>query len=845
MNCNEIQQNINASLIAFADCNKYTNSDLTTLVELIQALLDCDASGSLEQDNKFIIINYTLTQIGASSFEDDMPTLLADYIALQNIEINEIQLYIFKVQNTISNQIYILNNKGKGSLNNIVAEDLFLLVNDTNRNNYIKSNESLSLAQRKGDTLYGIIDQYTNEEITLEKTTDINTADGVIYFDLGAEKFKRQIKSEINVKWFGADQKGVNYSNTPVRNAIRYINSQNGGILYFPKGNYKFSRELNATQPGDRVTNAMYVLGDNVTIKGDGKNQSKLLFECPFQGVSDLDRNFYYIFFSHQKNFTCTDIEIMGDVTGTEFGFENFKPPEFKDGGIFIGTDAVGGYLTNKSTIRNCRLGGTRGFLYATCAISDCDFQFNEIIYCNGFNANGNKIKCNNNTWEWCEMMESAGEVSFTPEMTELGFGQHAFIEFKNNRCYEVNSVAVGGYYNGAPTSISFGYDVSNNIIINKVHETTDNAINVVNNAYNVNVSNNIVKVINGVALNIQGQVGFGDISNININGGVYETGATVGAQMFSNSGVITVSDVHIIAQASAISATTGDDGKIFINSGVYNANKFLEIGYGSTGDIIVAKEINFIPRPQSGINLDYIGGIDSLTNTLSFTRTGVIVKDEVDSNKILEYTKKVGSNPDDARYGSMYIKYANGRQGWGDPTRSFNPDNGNFNIDVYLDRKAPNTLGVDDGDSLRVGRTTTANRPSASTMGAGAIMYDTTINDFIGSDGTNWKVFYGIFNEYVATLEQNTTSNPTPTIINNKLSGAITWVRNSVGEYDGTLTGAFVDGTVALNISPSLGFISILRQSDNIIRIKTYNTSGVLADDILKGNTVSIRVKI
>lgn len=101
------------------------------------------------------------------------------------------------------------------------------------------------------------------------------------------------------------------------------------------------------------------------------------------------------------------------------------------------------------------------------------------------------------------------------------------------------------------------------------------------------------------------------------------------------------------------------------------------------------------------------------------------------------------------------------------------------------------------------------------------------------------------LFTEYIANLEQNSTSNPIATIVNNELSGAISWVRNSTGEYDGTLTGVFLSGTVALNISPTLGFIEIIRQSDNVIRIKTYNTLGVLADDILKGNTVSIRVKI
>lgn len=249
INCSEIQQNINASLIAFADCKKYTNSDLITLVELIQALLDCDASGSLEQDNKFVIVNYTLAQIGASSFEDNISSLLATHIALQDIEVNEIQLYIFKIQDTLSNnQIYILNNKGKGILNTVVAEDLFLLVNDTNRSNYIKSNENLTLAQRVDNTLYGILDRYTGENITLEKTTDLNTADGVIYFNLGSEKFKRTNSEVLNVKWFGAKGDGITDDSTAIRNAISKM-PLNKGKLYFPPGLYIHGNGTNPSYP--------------------------------------------------------------------------------------------------------------------------------------------------------------------------------------------------------------------------------------------------------------------------------------------------------------------------------------------------------------------------------------------------------------------------------------------------------------------------------------------------------------------------------------------------------------------------------------------------------------------
>jgi len=74
---------------------------------------------------------------------------------------------------------------------------------------WIKSNESISLAQRNGDFIYGILDQYTGEEITLKKTTDTNSVDGVIYFELGAEKFKRNYADYADPRWFGAKADGV------------------------------------------------------------------------------------------------------------------------------------------------------------------------------------------------------------------------------------------------------------------------------------------------------------------------------------------------------------------------------------------------------------------------------------------------------------------------------------------------------------------------------------------------------------------------------------------------------------------------------------------------------------
>ena len=67
----------------------------------------------------------------------------------------------------------------------------------------IKSSDSLTGAKRKGDVLYGIIDRYTGEEITLSKVTGAPVVDGVIYFQLGSEYFKRVFDGGIDVSWFG------------------------------------------------------------------------------------------------------------------------------------------------------------------------------------------------------------------------------------------------------------------------------------------------------------------------------------------------------------------------------------------------------------------------------------------------------------------------------------------------------------------------------------------------------------------------------------------------------------------------------------------------------------------
>lgn len=111
-------------------------------------------------------------------------------------------------------------------------------VDAVNALKWIKSNESLSLAQRKGDILCGILDQYTGEEITLSKVTGTPIVDGIIYFQLGAEYFKRNNSEVIDLRWFRADnilvQSMLGYSN------VKYLVSRdfdlNGAAITIPIG---------------------------------------------------------------------------------------------------------------------------------------------------------------------------------------------------------------------------------------------------------------------------------------------------------------------------------------------------------------------------------------------------------------------------------------------------------------------------------------------------------------------------------------------------------------------------------------------------------------------------------
>lgn len=120
------------------------------------------------------------------------------------------------------------------------------------KTSFIKSNEPLAGAKRKGDILYGILDQYTGEEISLNKISFTpSEIDGVIYFQLGAEYFLRNTNGVINPKWFGAKGDGVADDLIPIQKSLSTIA---GARIDFPSGIYNVSSFTN--------------LGSNIKITG-------------------------------------------------------------------------------------------------------------------------------------------------------------------------------------------------------------------------------------------------------------------------------------------------------------------------------------------------------------------------------------------------------------------------------------------------------------------------------------------------------------------------------------------------------------------------------------------------
>ena len=102
-------------------------------------------------------------------------------------------------------------------------------------------------------------------------------------------------------------------------------------------------------------------------------------------------------------------------------------------------------------------------------------------------------------------------------------------------------------------------------------------------------------------------------------------------------------------------------------------------------------------------------------------------------------------------------------------------------------------------------------------------------------------------YTKYVALITQSGTNDPTVVELENTI-GPIIWTRTAVGEYEGTLTGAFtLDKTyTTLNKVYNNSIVLVYRKTDDIIKIETTNLHSPTAayhDAHLSNNTLEIRV--
>jgi len=99
-------------------------------------------------------------------------------------------------------------------------------------------------------------------------------------------------------------------------------------------------------------------------------------------------------------------------------------------------------------------------------------------------------------------------------------------------------------------------------------------------------------------------------------------------------------------------------------------------------------------------------------------------------------------------------------------------------------------------------------------------------------------------YKHYIALLYQTGTSDPTAYVLENTLSSGITWVRDAVGEYLGTLTGEFTQYKTAIFCNNTYyGELLASRKNSNVVQVYTFDSSGTATDGQLNYNTIEIRV--
>jgi len=137
--------------------------------------------------------------------------------------------------------------------------------------------DDISDAKIEGDFIYGILDQYTGEEITLSKITSIptgNLVDNIIYFQLGSELFKR-VFTQYNIQWFGAKGDGITDATQAIQACINSCYYAGGGTILTPTGIYIIAGSLVTSDNTGQNPNSQIYIPSGRDVSGGGTETAK------------------------------------------------------------------------------------------------------------------------------------------------------------------------------------------------------------------------------------------------------------------------------------------------------------------------------------------------------------------------------------------------------------------------------------------------------------------------------------------------------------------------------------------------------------------------------------------
>lgn len=380
-------------------------------------------------------------------------------------------------------------------------------------------------------------------------------------------------------------------------------------------------------------------------------------------------------------------------------------------------------------------------------------------------------------------------------------FNQTAYFQSKDFKYYFENNLpmhTVGDEnFTGVKTAINTGTTLVNGLsFINNGTGITSCSTNYVNN--NTGRAIRITNVLGGTGVNLDNQgtgIGF-FISNTSTGRGFSFNNTNTGTGLF---GINTGTGIGIFSDnqstGTGISSQNGGTG---VGVNVFNASSGIgyRINNNSTGTGIVLNSTT----PSTG-------------DLIQFTKNFVLTT-KIDQNGVISTPPPIISTIPTTSAGTYDILTRNTSTG-------------------VVEKVASSTIATIASPSF-------TGTPTAPTAATGTNTTQIATTAFVQAIKP--------YTNYVAKIQQTSTSDPTASVRENTLSGAIVWTRSGVGTYVGTLSGAFPSDAKTVfyfskNTPPNYD-VQIGWTSTNTVEITTRNASGTLVDGAMGSfNSLEIRV--